>query len=114
MVLLYFVFTSKPLDLTSISCWSFIIIPQSRKQALPNILLWSLIITQFLNTAKWVFGHIKSHVRQNGLQSHRTLLGHIDNDVQAITTYMVQGWIREVTLNFGRASVGERLRESYT
>ena len=33
--------------------------------------------------------------------------------VQAITVDMVRGWIREVNQNFGRASHGEQLGESY-
>ena len=68
----------------------------------------------FLSVVEWAFRHIKSHVRQNDLQIHRTILGYINDDVQAITADMVQGWIREVSRNFGRASREERLGQSYT
>ena len=64
--------------------------------------------------AKWAFGHIKSHVRQNDLQNHETLLGHTSHDVQSIISDMAQGWIREVNHNFGRASRKKRLGGSYT
>jgi hypothetical protein len=47
----------------------------------------------FLIATKWVFGHIKSHVQQNDFQNHRTLLGRINDDVQAIIANVVQGWI---------------------
>ena len=45
---------------------------------------------------------------------HRASLGHITEDVQAITAYMVQGWIWEVNQSFGRVGHGEQLGESYT
>ena len=67
-----------------------------------------------LNVAQWISRHIKSHVRQNDLQKHRILLLHINDDVQAITANMIQGWISEVNRNFGKASRGEQLGESYT
>jgi hypothetical protein len=44
-----------------------------------------------LNDTEWVFGHIKSHVWRNDLQNHRTLLGHINNDVQVIIADMMVG-----------------------
>jgi hypothetical protein len=47
----------------------------------------------FLNVSEWIFGHIKSHVQQNNLQNHKTLLLHINDGVQSIATNMVQGWI---------------------
>ena len=47
----------------------------------------------FLNVAEWIFGHIKSQVQRNNLQNHQTLLLHIGDDIQAIATNMVQGWI---------------------
>ena len=68
----------------------------------------------FLNVAKWVFGHIKSHVQREDLQNHRTLLGHINDVIQAVIANMLQDQIREVDRNFGRASHGERLGESCT
>ena len=37
--------------------------------------------TMFLNVAKWVVEHIRSYVRHNDLHNHRTLLGHINDDV---------------------------------
>jgi len=70
--------------------------------------------SSFFKAANWVFGHINSHVQWNDRQNHWTLLGHINDDVQAINAYMVQGWIRDVNPNFDRASHGEQLRESYT
>ena len=30
--------------------------------------------SSFLHVGKWVLGHVKSNVRQNDLQNHRTLL----------------------------------------
>ena len=67
----------------------------------------------FLNVAEWVFGHNKSHIQQDDLQMHETLLGYFNDDAHAIVVDMVQGWIREVNQCFGRASRGERLGESY-
>lgn len=84
-------FTLKPLALMLTFRWSFNTIRQSCQQAIP-VLLLSLIIAPFLNAPKWVVGHLKSHVRRNDHQCH------IDNDVQAITTNMVEGWIRELNL----------------
>ena len=79
-----------------------------------HIYIRLLSYSPFLNAAKWVFGHIKSHVRHNDLQNHQTLIGHILHDVQSVSADMVQGWIREVNRNFGKASRGKRLGESYT
>ena len=59
------------------------------------------------NVVEWVFGHLKSHVRQNDIQNHRTLLLHINVGMQAIVANMVQGWRREINQNFGSASHGE-------
>jgi hypothetical protein len=56
----------------------------------------------------------KSHIRHNDLQSHQTLLGHINDDVQTITANMVQGWIREVNQNLDKIGCEEHLEESYT
>ena len=39
---------------------------------------------------------------------------YIYDDTQAIIVDMVQGWIREVNINFGRASHMERLGDSCT
>ena len=61
----------------------------------------------FLNAADWIFGHIKSHIRHKDLRIHRTLLGHINVDLQAITTCTVQDWIGEVNHFFGTLSHGE-------
>ena len=41
-------------------------------------------------------------------------VGHINDDVKAIIANMIQGWIREVSQNFGGTSRGGRLGESYT
>jgi len=68
----------------------------------------------FLNVAYWIFGHINSHIRWNDLQNHQTLLGHINDDVQPITTNMVQDWIGEVNKISTRVSHGEQQGESYT
>ena len=52
------------------------------------------------NVAKSVYGHLKSHVKWNVLQDQRTLLGHINDDVQESFADMVQNWIRKVNPNF--------------
>ena len=67
----------------------------------------------FLNVVEWVFGHIKNHVWRTDLQSHQALLLDIDDDIQAITTNIVQGWLREVNVNFGRVGRKEWLKNYY-
>jgi hypothetical protein len=47
-------------------------------------------------------------------QKHQTILGHINDDAQALIADMAQGWIKEVTLNFVGASHEEQIGESYT
>ena len=42
------------------------------------------------------------------------IIKHINDDVQTITTHIIQGWIREVNWNFDKASRGEQLGEFYT
>ena len=66
------------------------------------------------NVAKSVYGHLKSHVKWNVLQDQRTLLGHINDDVQESFADMVQNWIRKVNPNFSWTSHGDQLGESCT
>ena len=70
----------------------------------------STSVCHHLNVGEWVSWHIKSHVRRNDLHNHRTLLLHINDDVQVIIADMVQDWIREVNRYFGRASHGGAIR----
>ena len=68
----------------------------------------------FFNFGRCLFGHIKSHVRWDGPKNNRTILGHINYDAQAIVVDVAQGWTKEVTQNFARASHEEQLGENYT
>ena len=79
-----------------------------------HLLLFAIIEVHFSVLHNNYLDTSKSHIRHNDLQNHQIVLGHINNDVQTITTHMVQGWIREVNQNLGKTGCAEHSRESYT
>jgi hypothetical protein len=50
-------------------------------------------IVHFLMLQNGYFRHIKSHFCRTGLQNHRTLLGHMNDDVKANIVDVVKDWI---------------------